>query len=68
MTDFVLKNNFFEFSREVKREKLGTAIGSKFAPPMLAFNESSRNRMSFNSVFTTFLMALMGLTDTFVLN
>ena len=33
MAEFVLKNNFFEFSREVKRQKSGTAIGIKFAPP-----------------------------------
>ena len=33
MTDFVLKNNFFEFNEEGKRQKLGTAIGTKFAPP-----------------------------------
>ena len=33
MTEFVLKNNFFEFNGEVKRQKSGTAIGTKFAPP-----------------------------------
>ena len=33
MVDFVLKNNFFEFNGEVKRQKSGTAIGTKFAPP-----------------------------------
>ena len=33
MAEFVLKNNFFEFNREVKRQKSGTAIGTKFAPP-----------------------------------
>ena len=33
MADFVLKNNFFEFNGEVKRQKSGTAIGTKFAPP-----------------------------------
>ena len=33
MTDFVLKNNFFEFNGEGKRQKLGTAIGTKFATP-----------------------------------
>ena len=33
MTEFVLKNNLFEFNGEVKREKSGTAIGTKFAPP-----------------------------------
>ena len=33
MTDFVLKNIFFEFNGEVKLQKYGTAIGTKFAPP-----------------------------------
>ena len=33
MADFAFKNNFFEFKREVKRQKSGTAIGAKFAPP-----------------------------------
>ena len=29
---FVLKNNYFEFNREVKHQISGTAIGTKFAP------------------------------------
>ena len=33
MADFVLKNNFSEFNGEVKQQKSGTAIGTKFAPP-----------------------------------
>ena len=33
MAEFVLKNNFFEFNGEVKRQKSGTAIGTKFVPP-----------------------------------
>ena len=33
MADFVLKNSFLKFSREVKRKKLVISIGSKFAPP-----------------------------------
>ena len=33
MAEFVLKSNFFEFHQEVKRQKSGTAIGTKFAPP-----------------------------------
>ena len=33
MADFALNNNFFEFNGEVKRQKSGTAIGTKFAPP-----------------------------------
>ena len=32
MADFVFKNNFFEFNEEVKRQKLVTGIGTKFAP------------------------------------
>ena len=30
---YILKNNFFEFNGVVKRQKSGTAIGTKFAPP-----------------------------------
>ena len=33
MAEFVLKNNFFEFNQEVKRQMSGTAIGTKSAPP-----------------------------------
>ena len=33
MADFVLKNNFFECNVEVKWQKCGTAIGTKFAFP-----------------------------------
>ena len=33
MAELVLKNNFFQFNSEVKRQKSGTAIGTKFAPP-----------------------------------
>ena len=33
MTEFVLKNNFFEFNSEVKRQYSGTTIEAKFAPP-----------------------------------
>ena len=33
MVGFVLKNNFFEFNGEVKWQKSGTAIGTKFALP-----------------------------------
>ena len=32
MADFVLRNNFVEFNGEVKRQKSGTAIGTKCAP------------------------------------
>ena len=33
MAEFVLKNNFFEFNGEVKKQKSGTAIGTELAPP-----------------------------------
>ena len=32
MADFVLKNNFFEFNSEFKRQKSGTAIDTELAP------------------------------------
>ena len=33
MTEFVLKNKYFEFNSSVKHQISGTAIGTKFAPP-----------------------------------
>ena len=33
MAEFVLQNNYFEFSGEIKLQISGTAIGTKFAPP-----------------------------------
>ena len=33
MADFVLKNNLFELNGEVKRQKSGTAIGTKLVSP-----------------------------------
>ena len=33
MADFLLNNNFFEFNMKVKRQKSGTTVGTKFAPP-----------------------------------
>ena len=33
MAEFVLKNNYFEFNSSCKHQILGTAIGTKFAPP-----------------------------------
>ena len=32
MPQFVLKNNYFEFNGKVKKQLLGTDIGTKFAP------------------------------------
>ena len=41
MTECVLKNNFFEFNGEVKPQKCGTSVGTKFAPsdPCIVMNE-----------------------------
>ena len=33
MTDFVLKNNYFEFDSCIKQQISGIAIGTEFAPP-----------------------------------
>ena len=33
MTKFVLKDNYFEFDSEVKKQISNTIIGDKFAPP-----------------------------------
>ena len=32
MAEFILKNNYFEFNSKVKKQLLGAAIGTKFAP------------------------------------
>ena len=32
VAEFVSKNNYFEFNGKVKKQLLGTAIGTKFAP------------------------------------
>ena len=32
MAEFVLKNNYFEFTGKFKKQLSGTAIGTKFAP------------------------------------
>ena len=32
LTKIILDNNYFEFSEKVYKQKLGTAIGTKFAP------------------------------------
>ena len=33
MAEFVLKNNYFEFDSNVKKQISGISIGTKFAPP-----------------------------------
>ena len=33
MSEFMLKNNFFEFNSKIKQEVSGTVIRTKFAPP-----------------------------------
>ena len=33
MVEFVLNNSIFDFNTKVSRQKSGTAIGTKFAPP-----------------------------------
>ena len=46
MADFVLKNNFFEFCDEVKRQKSGTAVGTKYAPPYACIFMNEVERVS----------------------
>ena len=33
LAEVVLKNNSFKFSKKILKQKRGTAIGTKFAPP-----------------------------------
>ena len=39
MLEFSLKNNYFEFNRNVKEHLLGVAIGTKCAPPNIFMNK-----------------------------
>ena len=56
MTEFVLKNNYFEFDRSVYKEVSGTAIDIKFAPPY-AF--TFMDRLENSSLETQSLKPLM---------
>ena len=33
MTDFILRNKYFQFNAQIKQQISGTAVGTKFAPP-----------------------------------
>ena len=47
MAEFVLKNNYFEFNEKVCKQILGTAIGTKFAPPYACiFMDEMENQFS----------------------
>ena len=60
IADFVLKNNFFEFNGGVKRQKLETAIGTKFAPLYACIlYKCCSNIILYKSVFTIFFMAVV---------
>ena len=55
MAEFVLKNNYFQFSDKVYQKISGTAIGTKFAPPYACIFmnqvESSCKLKSFNLLY-----------------
>ena len=55
MAEFVLKNNFFEFTGEVKRQKSGTAIGTKFAPYACIFMDEVETEFPKSEELQTFL-------------
>ena len=33
MTDFILRNKYFQFNAQIKQQISGTAVGTEFAPP-----------------------------------
>ena len=39
----VLKNNYFQFNNRLRKQKRGTAIGTKFAPPYIVIPTKPRN-------------------------
>ena len=75
MAEFLFKNNFFEFNGEIKRQKSGTVIGTKFAPPYLAFSWMKIYKLFYGFVILTmyfsyglmehrnWILSLMSLTN-----
>ena len=51
MTEFVLRNNYFEFNGKVKQQISGTAIGTKCAPTYayIYLDEFENEFLSFRS-------------------
>jgi hypothetical protein len=50
LTKLVLENNYFEFDEKIFRQKLGTAIGTKFAPGFCKYTYGPLGRKIFGDV------------------
>ena len=57
MTEFVLKNNFYEFKIKIKQQVSGTAISTKFTPPYACL--LSLRKVSWNATIATSSMTQM---------
>ena len=56
LAKIILKNNFFENGSKVYHQKIGTAIGTKFAPPYAnLFMAGLEEKLFLNTEFTPFL-------------
>ena len=49
LAEIVLKHNYFEFGQDVYQQILGTAIGTKFAPPYANIFMASLEEEIFNN-------------------
>ena len=60
MAEFALKNNFFEFNGEVKKQKSGTAIGTELAPPYacIFMDEEKRSFLKIKSCNLFFMASV----------
>ena len=67
MAEFVLKNNYFQFSDKVYQQVLGTVIDSKFAPPYacilwIKWEVRSYKLQSFNLLYGLGTLTIFSLT------
>ena len=67
MAEFVLKNNYFQFSDKVYQQILGTVIDSKFAPPYacilwIKWEVRSYKLQSFNLLYGLGTLTIFSLT------
>ena len=60
MAEFALKNNFFEFNGEVKKQKSGTTIGTELAPPYacIFMDEEKRSFLKIKSCNLFFMASV----------
>ena len=67
LTEIVLKHNYFEFGQDVYQQILGTAIGTKFAPPYAKIFMAGLEEEIFKNPKLTPFLSLSYLDDIFCL-